>query len=43
MIKNGKVFEKGTHDELVSLNGFYTKLNGQYKWIFILNFETKFS
>ena len=31
VIKNGKLFEQGTHDQLVALNGFYKKLNCQYK------------
>jgi ATP-binding cassette subfamily B (MDR/TAP) protein 1 len=30
VIKNGKVHESGTHEELIKLNGFYTVLNGQY-------------
>jgi ABC-type multidrug transport system fused ATPase/permease subunit len=30
VIKNGKVHESGTHEELIKLNGFYTILNGQY-------------
>jgi ABC-type Na+ transport system ATPase subunit NatA len=31
VIKNGKILEKGTHDELIAQNGFYTKLNGHFK------------
>lgn len=31
VIKNGKVFETGTHDQLIALNGFYTRLNGQHR------------
>lgn len=31
VIKNGQVSEAGTHDELIKLNGFYAKLNGQQK------------
>nr|QUF59436.1 ATP-binding cassette transporter Abcb1-3 [Brachionus angularis] len=29
VLQNGIVTEKGTHDELINLNGFYAKLNGQ--------------
>ena len=29
VVKNGKITEKGTHQELINLNGFYAKLNGQ--------------
>ena len=31
VLKNGVVTESGTHDELIKLNGFYAKLNGQQK------------
>ncbi len=31
VLKQGKVTEAGTHDELIKLNGFYAKLNGQQK------------
>jgi subfamily B ATP-binding cassette protein MsbA len=27
VIQNGHIIERGTHDELVSLNGLYTKLS----------------
>jgi ATP-binding cassette, subfamily B (MDR/TAP), member 1 len=30
VIKNGKVHESGTHDDLIKLNGFYKILHGQY-------------
>jgi ATP-binding cassette subfamily B (MDR/TAP) protein 1 len=29
VLQNGVVTEKGTHQELIQLNGFYAKLNGQ--------------
>ena len=29
VIKDGQIEEKGTHDELMAMNGFYTKLNQQ--------------
>ena len=29
VLHKGVVTEKGTHDELIRLNGFYAKLNGQ--------------
>jgi ABC-type multidrug transport system fused ATPase/permease subunit len=28
VLQNGVVTEKGTHQELIQLNGFYAKLNG---------------
>jgi len=31
VLKSGVVTESGTHDELIKLNGFYAKLNGQQK------------
>ena len=29
VIKDGQIEEKGTHDELMAMNGFYTKLYQQ--------------
>lgn len=29
VFQNGVITEKGTHDELMDLNGFYAKLNGK--------------
>ena len=30
VLQNGIVTEKGTHDELMNMNGFYAKLNGKF-------------
>lgn len=31
VLKHGQVTEAGSHEELIKLNGFYAKLNGQQK------------
>ena len=31
VLQHGVVKEMGTHEELINLNGFYAKLNGQQK------------
>ena len=30
VLKNGVIMEKGNHEELMRMNGFYAKLNGQH-------------
>lgn len=35
-LKDGSIIEKGTHEDLINLDGFYAKLyNSQFKWNFL--------